>query len=135
MTSTDVLGLGLTLLLNGSKWCTNIAGTVVPTPFTVVLTNDATVWSYVYTDIISPLFNTVSPLEISSQVTPTMAMIAIWGDMGYRMVTYIAALQSTSDDYYDVAKANGANWWQRVKGIAFPLIVPAIISNVTPLIT
>ena len=134
VTGANVLGLGLALLLNRSKWYTNIARTVVFIPFTVALTSGAIVWSYVYTDIISPLFNIVSPLGVSSQVIPAMAVIAIWRDMGYCMMIYIAALQSIPDDYYDAAKVDGANWWQRVKGITFPLIVPAIISNVTLLV-
>ncbi|MCC2874928.1 sugar ABC transporter permease [Lachnoclostridium pacaense] len=134
VTGANILGLGLALLLNGSKWYTNIARTVVFIPFTVALTSGAIVWSYVYTDIISPLFNIISPLGVSSQVIPAMAVIAIWRDMGYCMMIYIAALQSIPNEYYDAAKVDGANWWQRVKGITFPLIIPAIISNVTLLV-
>lgn len=50
------------------------------------------------------------------------------------MMIYIAALQSIPDDYYDAAKVDGANWLQRMKGITFPLIVPAVVSNVTLLV-
>lgn len=130
----NALGLFLALLLNRSAWYTNCARTVVFIPFTVALTSGAIVWSYVYTDVISPLFHVVSPLGMSATVIPAMAVIAIWRDMGYCMMIYLAALQSIPDDYYDAAKVDGANWLQRMRGITFPLIVPAVVSNVTLLV-
>lgn len=130
----NVLGFVLALLLNRSKWYTNIARTVAFIPFTVALTSGAIVWSYVYTDVVSPLFDIVSPLGVSSQVVPAMAVIAIWRDMGYCMMIYLAALQSIPDEYYDAAMVDGASAWQRLKMITFPLMVPSIVSNVTLLI-
>ena len=134
LVGANVLGLMLALLLNRSTWYTNLARTLVFVPFTVALTSGATVWSYVYTDVISPLFDVISPLGVSKTVIPAMAAIAIWRDMGYCMMIYIAALQSIPGDYYDAAKVDGAGWWQRTKRITFPLLVPAIISNVTLLV-
>ena len=103
-------------------------------PFTVALTSGAIVWSYVFTDVYSPLFQKMSPLGLSSQVVPAMAIIAIWRDMGYCMLIYLAGLQSISGEYYEAAKVDGATWWQRTRLITFPLILPAIVSNVTLLI-
>mgnify|MGYP000373358800 FL=1 len=82
----------------------------------------------------SPLFQKMSPLGLSSQVIPAMAVIAIWRDMGYCMLIYLAGLQSISGEYYEAAKVDGATWWQRTRLITFPLILPAIVSNVTLLI-
>ena len=86
------------------------------------------------TDVYSPLFQKMSPLGLSSQVVPAMAIIAIWRDMGYCMLIYLAGLQSISGEYYEAAKVDGATWWQRTRLITFPLILPAIVSNVTLLI-
>lgn len=130
----NILGLVLALLLNYSSWFISFARTVIFVPFTVALTSGAIVWSYVYTDIYSPLFHTVSPLGVSSQVVPAMAVIAIWRDMGYCMLIYLAALQSISEEYYDAVRVDGATWWQSMRSITLPLIIPAIISNVTLLI-
>ena len=54
--------------------------------------------------------------------------------MGYCMLIYLAGLQSISGEYYEAAKVDGATWWQRTRLITFPLILPAIVSNVTLLI-
>ena len=127
----NLLGLILALLLNRHSWVTRFARTVIFVPFTVALTGGAIVWSYVYADVYSPLFQTVSPLGISSQVVPAMAVIAIWRDMGYCMLIYLAALQAIPQDYYDAALVDGATWWQRTTKITLPLIVPSIVSNLT----
>lgn len=130
----NVLGLALALMLSKSSKFNNFARTIVFIPFTVALTSGAIVWSYVFTDVYSPLFNKMSPLGLSSQVVPAMAAIAIWRDMGYCMLIYLAGLQSISREYYEAAKVDGATWWQQTKLITLPLILPAIVSNVTLLI-
>jgi ABC-type sugar transport system permease subunit len=130
----NVLGLSLALMLWKSSRFNNIARTLTFMPFTVALTSAAIVWSYVYTDIYSPLFNAVSPLGLSSQVIPGMAIIAMWRDMGYCMLIYIAALQSIPNDYYEAARVEGANYFQRTVHITIPLIVPAFTSNITLLL-
>ena len=130
----NVLGLALALMLSRSSRFNNLARTIMFIPFTVALTSGAIVWSYVFTDVYSPLFQKMSPLGLSSQVVPAMAIIAIWRDMGYCMLIYLAGLQSISGEYYEAAKVDGATWWQRTRLITFPLILPAIVSNVTLLI-
>lgn len=130
----NVLGLALALMLSKASKFNNFARTIVFIPFTVALTSGAIVWSYVFTDVYSPLFQKMSPLGLSSQVIPAMAVIAIWRDMGYCMLIYLAGLQSISTEYYEAATVDGATWWQRTRLITFPLIVPAIVSNVTLLI-
>ncbi|GHV91844.1 putative ABC transporter permease protein AmyD [Spirochaetia bacterium] len=127
----NVLGLAMALMLNRSSRFNNVARTITFMPFTVALTSAAIVWSYVYTDIYSPLFNVSSPLGLSSQVIPGMAVIAVWRDMGYCMLIYIAALQSIPSDYYEAAKVEGANYFQRLWHITLPMIVPAFTSNIT----
>jgi len=130
----NILGLSLALLLWKSSKFNNMARTLTFMPFTVALTSAALVWSYVFTDIYSPLFDKVSPLGLSSQVMAGISVIAIWRDMGYCMLIYIAALQSIPGEYYEAARVEGANYFQRTIHITFPLIVPAFTANVTLLL-
>ena len=127
----NLLGLVLALMLCKSSRFNNVARTITFMPFTVALISSAIVWSYVYTDIYSPLFNSPSPLGVSKQVISGMAVIAIWRDMGYCMLIYIAALQSIPTDYYEAARVEGANYFQRLWHISLPMIVPAFTANVT----
>ena len=51
----------------------------------------------------------------------------IWQSMGWNSIIYIAALSSVDVQLYDAAKIDGANAWQRVIHIEFPVLVPTIM--------
>lgn len=127
----NLLGLIFALMIWRSGRFNNIVRTLLFMPFTVSLVASTKVWSYVYTDIVSPLFGIPSPLGVSSQVIFGLAIIAIWRDMGYCMLIYIAGLQSIPGEYYEAARVEGANFWHEFKSITLPMLVPAITANVT----
>lgn len=127
----NVIGLFLSLMIWRSGRFNNVVRTLLFMPFTVSLVASTKVWSYVYTDIVSPLFGIPSPLGVSSQVILGLAIIAIWRDMGYCMLIYIAGLQSIPGEYYEAARVEGANFWHEFRSITLPMLVPAITANVT----
>ena len=127
----NIMGLILALMIWRTGKFNNVVRTLLFMPFTVSLVASTKVWSYVYTDIVSPLFNVPSPLGVSSQVIFGLAIIAIWRDMGYCMLIYIAGLQSIPGEYYEAARVEGANFWHEFKSITLPMLVPAITANVT----
>lgn len=51
----------------------------------------------------------------------------VWQSMGWNSIIYIAALSSVDGQLYDAAKIDGANRWQRVIHIEFPVLVPTIM--------
>ena len=130
----NVLGLAFALLLFQNSKFANACRTMMFLPFTTALTSAAIVWSYVYTDVYSVLFGAASPLGQSSQVVAGMAVIAIWRDMGYCMLIYIAGLKAIPGDYYEAATLDGANTLQRFTKVTLPLLVPSFTSNVTLLL-
>ena len=46
--------------------------------------------------------------------------IIIWKDMGFGIVLFFARLMSVSEEIYDAAKIDGANWWQTLWFITIP---------------
>ena len=130
----NVLGLAFALLLFQNSKFANACRTMMFLPFTTALPSAAIVWSYVYTDVYSVLFGAASPLGQSSQVVAGMAVIAIWRDMGYCMLIYIAGLKAIPGDYYEAATLDGANTLQRFTNVTLPLLVPSFTSNVTLLL-
>ncbi|MGI6738141.1 MAG: carbohydrate ABC transporter permease [Christensenellales bacterium] len=131
----NLLGLVLALMIWRSSRFNNVARTLLFMPFTVSLVASTKVWSYVYTDIVSPLFGIPSPLGVSSQVIFGLAVIAMWRDMGYCMLIYIAGLQSIPGEYYEAACVEGANSWHEFRYITLPMLMPAITANVTLLLS
>lgn len=130
----NVLGLIFALLLCQSSFFNNLCRTMLFLPFTTALVSAALVWNYVFTDVITPLFHIASPLGQSGWVVLGLSIIAVWRDMGYCMLIYIAGLQSIPGDYYEAAKVCGANGFQRLTYITLPLLVPAFTSNITLLL-
>lgn len=130
----NILGLCFALLLYKNSKFANFCRTMMFLPFTTALTSAAIVWSYVYTDVYSVLFGVASPLGQSDQVVAGMAAIAIWRDMGYCMLIYIAGLKAIPNDYYEAAILDGANAWQKFTRVTMPLLVPSFTANVTLLL-
>jgi raffinose/stachyose/melibiose transport system permease protein len=46
--------------------------------------------------------------------------------VGYMMIIYIAGIQSISVELIEAAKIDGANFWQILKNITIPLVMPAV---------
>lgn len=130
----NLLGLCFALLLFRNSKFASFVRTMMFVPFTTALTSAALVWSYVYTDVYSAILKVASPLGISTQVIYGIAAIAIWRDMGYCMLIYIAGLKAISDDYYEAATLDGASPVQKFFRITLPLLMPAFTSNVTLLL-
>jgi len=130
----NLLGLCFALLLYQNSKFANFCRTMMFLPFTTALTSAAIVWSYVYIDVYSVLFGVPSPLGITDQVVAGMAAIAIWRDMGYCMLIYIAGLKAIPNDYYEAATLDGANGIQKFTHVTLPLLVPSFTANVTLLL-
>lgn len=58
---------------------------------------------------------------------PAVMMVAIWKSLGFNMVIFLAGLQGISETYYEAAKVDGANRWQRFRFVTLPLLRPTLI--------
>jgi ABC-type sugar transport system permease subunit len=52
----------------------------------------------------------------------SVLVAAVWQDLGYNILVFLAGLQGIPDDFYDAAKVDGAGAWQRFRGITLPLL-------------
>ncbi len=53
--------------------------------------------------------------------------MAAWRNLGFLMVIFLAGLQTIPGDLYEAAEVDGANLWQRFKGITLPLMRPTLL--------
>lgn len=53
-----------------------------------------------------------------------VVMAAIWKNIGYNIVFYLAALQNIPGELSEAAEIDGANAWQRFWWITFPMLSP-----------
>lgn len=51
-------------------------------------------------------------------------IVATWKTLGFHLLLYMAALEAVPNDYVEAASLDGANNWQIMRSIRFPLITP-----------
>jgi multiple sugar transport system permease protein len=95
----------------------------------------ALIWSYLYQPSFG-LFNQIlailhlpqqSFLKSTTQALPSIAFYALWKNMGFTMVIFLAGITSIDRVYYDAAKVDGASGWQSFRKITLPLLQPAMV--------
>jgi len=58
---------------------------------------------------------------------PAVMIVSVWKSLGYNMMLFLAGLQGISESYYEAAKLDGANWWQRLRYITIPALRPTTL--------
>jgi len=100
-------------------------------PMVLPMVSAATIWLFFFTPDYG-LFN--STLRLLGYTGPenwtgnpnlallSVVIVAIWKNSGYYMVFYLAGLQNLPNDVYEAAALDGANGWQTLWRITFPLL-------------
>ncbi|MCE7987009.1 MAG: sugar ABC transporter permease [Caldilinea sp. CFX5] len=95
----------------------------------------ALIWTWLYQPAFG-LFNQLlqmvglppqSYLKSTSQAMPAIVLYTLWKNLGFNMVLFIAGLSSIDPSFYDAAKVDGANRWQRFWRITLPLLEPTLV--------
>lgn len=82
------------------------------------------IWQFIFNRALESIGGVFSPSIIVSGETALLGLILVvtWQYAGYIMMIYIAALQNVPQDLVEASRIDGANSWQRLKTIIFPLI-------------
>ncbi|WP_114195793.1 carbohydrate ABC transporter permease [Edaphovirga cremea] len=65
-------------------------------------------------------------LADTDQALWTVMMLHIWKAVPYNMVIFIAGLAGINRDLYDASNVDGANWWNRLRYVTLPGMIPAL---------
>ncbi len=100
-------------------------------PTILPMVSAATIWMFFFTPDYG-LFNTSLQLlgyrgPQNWTANPNLALlsvmiVAIWKNAGYYMIFYLAGLQNLPSDVFEAAALDGANWWQQLWYLTFPLL-------------
>jgi multiple sugar transport system permease protein len=55
---------------------------------------------------------------------PALIILAIWKGLGYNIIIFLAGLQTIGDSYYNAARIDGANRWNRFIHVTVPQLAP-----------
>lgn len=121
--------LALALLLTSSSLIgRNVFRTALFVPFIVSLAVAAFAWSYLLDPQIGLLtywlrglgLHVGNVLQDPTWAMPTVVLVAVWKNIGFYMVIFIAGLQEIPVALYEAAKLDGAGAWRRFWNVTLP---------------
>ena len=130
-------GLGLAVAVNreipGGRFIK--AAIFAPLVFSMVATG--LIWAWLYNPaygLINQLFNLIGLEQLAmgwlsdkDLVMWSIIFVAIWRQVGYVMVLYLAGLSGVDPTLLDASKVDGCNGWQTFRNVTFPLLSPITI--------
>ncbi len=63
-------------------------------------------------------------LSSTAWAMPALIIMAVWKNLGFNMVIFLAGLQSIPAQLYEAASIDGANGWHRFRYITLPMLAP-----------
>jgi multiple sugar transport system permease protein len=130
-----VLGLAFALFIEATGAFKQFFRTVYFLPVVTSTIATALVWAWLYQPSLG-LFNMLlkkaglAPLQFlrsETQALPSIVVYALWKNMGYVMVLFMAGLSSINRVYYDAAKVDGAGTLRLFRHITVPLLRPTFV--------
>jgi ABC-type sugar transport system permease subunit len=140
-TMTILVGLLFAVLLARRFPGNHLFRTVFYVPSLMVGISIATMFSQVFRSSDVGLANSflglfhILPLDwLHSSNAPILAMTAVllvdFWFIGGNMLIFLAGIRGINPDYYEAARIDSANAWQRFLHITLPLLTPVIVFNV-----
>jgi ABC-type sugar transport system permease subunit len=133
ITVPTTLGLGLAMIFNtnirGSRWFKISFYAPLILSFVVI----GTIWSWIYEPrqgLVNSLLFAVGvadpPGWLADRDLALYAVIgaAVWRQVGYVMILYLAGLKNLDPSLIEAARVDGANGWRLFRSIIFPLLGP-----------
>ncbi len=130
-------GLGLAVAVNreipGGRFIK--AAIFAPLVFSMVATG--LIWAWLYNPaygLINQILNLIGLEQLAmgwlsdkDLVMWSIIFVAIWRQVGYVMVLYLAGLSGVDPTLLDASKVDGCNGWQTFRNVTFPLLSPITI--------
>ncbi|GGL45927.1 carbohydrate ABC transporter permease [Sporolactobacillus putidus] len=133
--STNVIGLGLALIVTQKFKGNNFLRTVFFMPNLIGGLILGFIWQFIYIKAFAAVGNMLDVASLKTWLaTPGtgfwgLVILMSWQYSGYIMVIYIAYLENVDRELIEAAEIDGANIWQRFIHITLPMIAPAFTVN------
>lgn len=104
-------------------------------PVVTTLVAVAIVWRYLY----HPRFGLlnwgiglfgIAPIDWLGDprwAMPAIILMAVWKNLGFNMVIFLAGLQSIPERLYEAASIDGAGRWQQLRYVTLPALAPTFV--------
>ncbi len=134
-----VLGFFIAILLNRKFKGRTAARTMFYMPYVTNVIAIGIVFQYLLDPFNGPVnaifkvFGIEGPKWLLSPTLalPITAVVAVWIAVTFNVITILAAMQDIPDSLYEVADIEGASWWQKIRYVTFPLLIPTLFTLLT----
>lgn len=130
------LGLGLALALrSGGRWV-RVLRTFILIPWITSEVVVAITWRWLLNPQYGPLTSVFERLGLpdfpnvfASQTSALIALtlVNVWRSLAFPMLMFLAALQAVPKQTEEAAEVDGAGYWQRVRYVLVPSIMPVVV--------
>ena len=117
----------LALILEKSFKFKNVFQSAIFIPVILTMVSIAVVWQFMFqsTGILSNLFIDLFGTKVkwltSTKIAPySMILVNVWKMTGYYMIIFIAGLLNVPNTFYEAARVDGANYFERLIYITLP---------------
>lgn len=132
--TTIILSLIVAVLLNQKIKGKTIYRTIYFLPMVAAPAAVSMVWKWLYNadfGLFNQILNSLGIKGVNWITDPkialfSIAIVAIWSNVGYNMIIFLAALQEIPHDYYEAADVDGAGKIRQFFNITMPLVSPTI---------
>lgn len=129
----NVVSLVVSLVMSKEKKSSSVGRAFYYVPYIISLTAISLIWKFIFGPGFEALYD-ITGWEFfnwSWVGTPKLAfyvvvIMAVWQNVGFYMVNYIAGIIAVPKELIEAAKIDGANGFQVFRKITFPLIMPAV---------
>ena len=122
-----ILSFILALILEKSFNFKNLFQSAIFIPVILTMVSIAVVWQFMFqsTGILSNLFIDLFGTKVkwltSTKIAPySMILVNVWKMTGYYMIIFIAGLLNVPNTFYEAARVDGANYFERLIYITLP---------------
>jgi raffinose/stachyose/melibiose transport system permease protein len=133
--SINIIGFSLALLVTRGMKISNLLRTIFFMPNLIGGLILGFIWQFIFVKGFAHLGELTGQGWLlgwlSNQETGFWGLVILlsWQLSGYVMVIYVAGIQNIPEELIEAAKIDGANAWERVKHIVFPLVRPAFTAS------
>ncbi|GIN72067.1 ABC transporter permease [Bacillus sp. J14TS2] len=130
--SVNVLGVTFALLVTTKLRTSKAARTLLFMPNLIGGLILGYIWQFIFTDVFRTMGESTGITGIffnwlldSNYALYALVAVFTWQMAGYTMIIYLAGIQGIPNELIEAARVDGANFWQRLTKIIFPLLMPS----------